>query len=430
MNKFELTTTTAVTQLIKKSQAKMCELDPMPSSLAKEHAAVLAPIITKTINKSMDKGTVSENLKNVILKPLLKNSLGGTILKWFQSYLSGCTQWMVIDSEDGKTSSLDNLALTRGVPQGSVLGPILFNLYIVPIGDICKKHGISYHGYADDQQEYLSFKPIPGCHEQCLSQLQGCISEVRNWMKANSLKLIDAKTEFLVLGTQQQLNKIKDIKIRISDNIIEPTDFIRNIGAYFDSKLKGTLHMNRLSSTIYRSIKGITRIRHFLNVNTTKTLIQSLVLSKLDYCNSILLEAPKYNLDKLQHLQNMTCRIILKLHKYKHITDHLMSIHWLRVNEWLTYKIAVLVYKCINGSAPEYLAELVVKNHHRILHLTYRRRLPVILARTSQVFRSSFAMMGPGIWNELPSNCTEAPTFQSFKTQLKTYLFRKCYHLF
>ena len=216
--------------------------------------------------------------------------------------------------------------------------------------------GFSYHGYADDQQEYLSFQPIPGHQAQCLNQLQGCISKVRNWMKANSLKLNDAKTEFLVLGTQQQLNKITDINIRIRDNIIEPTDFIRNLWAYFNSKLKGTSHVNGLSNTIYRSIKGITRIRQFLAVNTTKTLIQSLVLSKLDCCNSILLGEPKYNLDKLQHLQNMTCRIILKLHKYEHITDHLMSLHWLRVNERITYKIAVLVYKCINGTAPEYLA--------------------------------------------------------------------------
>ena len=106
-----------------------------------------------------------------------------------------------------------------------------------------------------------------------------------------------------------------------------------------------------------------------------------------------------------------------------------MSLHWLRVNESITYKIEVLVYKCINGSAPEYLAELVVKKHQRTLCSTYRRRLPVISARTSQVFRSSFAVMAPRIWNELPSNCTEASTFQSFKTQLKTYLFGKCYSL-
>ena len=116
-------------------------------------------------------------------------SLGGTILKWLESYLSGHTQWVVIDSEDGKMSSSDKIALNRGVPQGSVLGPILFNLYIAPLSDICKKHGISYHSYAADQQEYLSFKSIPGSQEQCLNQLQGCILEIRNWMKANSLKL-------------------------------------------------------------------------------------------------------------------------------------------------------------------------------------------------------------------------------------------------
>ena len=262
--------------------------------------------------------------------------LGGTILKWLQSALSGCTQWVIIDIEDGKTSSSNEITLTRGVLQGSVLGPILFSSFISPLCDICKKHRISYHSYADDQQEYLSFKPIPGSQEQCLNQLQECISGIWKWIKVNSLKLNDAKTGFLVLGTQQQLNKIMDINIRIGKDIIEATEFMRNLTAYFARKLKGTSHVNKLSSKIYRSIKGIARISHLLNVNTTKTLVQSLVLSELDYCNSILLRTPKYNLAKLQHLQNMTCRIILKLQTYEHIMDHLISLHWLKVNKRIT----------------------------------------------------------------------------------------------
>ena len=113
----------------------------------------------------------------------------------------------------------------------------VYPLYISPLCDICKKHEISYHSYADDQQEYLSFTPISGSQEQYLNQLQGCISEIQKWMKVNSLKLNNAKTEFLVLGMQQHLNKIMDINIRIGEDIIEPTEFIRNLGAYFDSKL-------------------------------------------------------------------------------------------------------------------------------------------------------------------------------------------------
>ena len=107
---------------------------------------------------------------------------------------------------------------------------------------MCKKYKISYHSYADDQQEYLSLTPIPGSREECLNQLQGCISEIWKWMKVNSLKLNNAKTEFLVLGTQQQLNKSMEINIRIGEDIIEPTEFIRNLGAYFDTKHLPTIH--------------------------------------------------------------------------------------------------------------------------------------------------------------------------------------------
>ena len=170
-------------------------------------------------------------------------------------------------------------------------------------------------------------------------------------------------------------------------------------------------------------------LRHLLDINTNKTLVQSLVSLNLIIVIAFYLGLPSKNLDKLQNLQNMTCRIILKFHKYEHITDHLMSLHWLKVNERITYKIAMLMYKCMNGFAPEYLTKLVGKNHQRTLCSTYRRRLPVISARTSQVFRSTFTAMGPRTWNELPSNYNGAPTIESFKTQLKTHLFRKSYSL-
>ena len=108
------------------------------------------------------------------------------------------------------------VALSFGVPQGSVLGPILFTLYTSPVGSICTKHDINYHMYADDQQIYLSFKPSKaGDKESCIRRLEMCISEIREWMIVNKLKLNDDKTEFIVFGSRQQLSKIGEVSINI-----------------------------------------------------------------------------------------------------------------------------------------------------------------------------------------------------------------------
>ena len=138
-----------------------------------------------------------------------------TALKWIASFLTSRTQQVAIGdlgTDLGATS--DPVTLTFSVPQGSVLGPILFTLYTVPLGKICRKHHISYHLYADDTQLYLTFKTNRnGSKEECIFNLENCINEIRDWMCINLLKLNDGKTEFIILGTQQQSQKISHISI-------------------------------------------------------------------------------------------------------------------------------------------------------------------------------------------------------------------------
>ena len=117
----------------------------------------------------------------------------GTALTWFTDYLKGHIQRVALDGIHGQTQS-DSVTLKRGVPQGPVLGPILFTLYIFSLGDICRNHGVDYHNYADDQQVYLSFSPaIDGDKKRCLNNLQNCIHDIRLWMRTNLLKLNDNK---------------------------------------------------------------------------------------------------------------------------------------------------------------------------------------------------------------------------------------------
>ena len=164
-------------------------------------------------------------------------------------------------------------------------------------------------------------------------------------MRTNLLKLNDDKTEVIVFGTRSQLNKIGEVSIKIGNDTISAVPSVRNLGVHFDKELKWTVHINRLTSNLYHILRKVAHVQHLLNDEATKIIIQALVLSKIDYCNSIYQGAPTYAIDKLQRLQNMGCRIIRKVHKYDHITPHLIKIHWLRIREHVVYKVCVLVLK-------------------------------------------------------------------------------------
>ena len=116
-------------------------------------------------------------------------SFGSKVLNWIEDYLHDHVQHVKINDKES-----DSVKLEHGVSQGSVLGPVLFTLYTSPLGDICKKHGVDYHCYVDDMQNYLSFKPIvKGNQEECIKTLELCIAEIRQWMQTNLLKLNDEK---------------------------------------------------------------------------------------------------------------------------------------------------------------------------------------------------------------------------------------------
>ena len=196
-------------------------------------------------------------------------------------------------------------------------------------------------------------------------------------MHTNFLKLNDEKTEYIIIGTYKNLQYVADTDITIGDETITASDFMRDLGLWFDKKLKGTVHINKITSSCIYTIRNVARIRHLLDLDTMKTLMQALVLSHMDYCNSLLLGCSDYLLQKLQHIQNMACRVVCQCSKFKHISPFLADIHWLKVKERIDYKVLTIMHKCVNGQALGYLTELLdidpeadptLGQHERRLH--------------------------------------------------------------
>ena len=321
-----------------------------------------------------------------------------TVLKWIASFLIGRMQQVAIgDLGTDLRATSDPLTMTCGVPQGSVLDPILFTLYTVPLGKICSKHHISYLLYADDTQLYLTFKPNRnGSEEACTHGLKNCINEIREWVCMNLLKLNDGKTEFIILGTQQQLQKISHISIQIGEDLVTPVDMVWNLGFFMDKYLKYKDHINRITSNTYNILRKIHQPRSLLDKHTTKIIVQALVLSKLDYCNSLLLGSPEYQMDKLQHIQNMTCRVIFQLRKHDHIMQYLKLLHWLKRRERIAYKIAFLIHKCKDNQVPVYLQQLLPSKHHEsLLRSSMTEYLNSDICKNTHTLRSSFSAAGP-----------------------------------
>ena len=329
----------------------------------------------------------------------------------------------------------DLFKLECGVPQGSVLGPILFSLFTTPLSQVIKKYkAVQYHFYADDTQLYIRLSP-QNCSSS-LDSLKSCLSDVHTWMMENGLKLNPDKTEFILLGSKIQRNSIASIlPVNILDNDLYPSDVVRNLGVLFDSNLSFTNHVNSIVKSCFVSLRDLRRVRRHLSVDTTVIAANALVSSRLDYCNSLFRSFSDKNFKKLQCIQNTLACIVVGSSKYSHITPVLKSLHWLPVRQRVVFKTAVLVYKFFNTGQPKYFSP-----HLSLYSSTAktRRSDPVKLYlktpfyvrsihKSKRHFDNSFSSDAPRLWNGLPDDIRTAPSISTFRKKLKTYLFGKAF---
>ncbi len=412
--------------------------DNLQSAYRRSHSTETALLRVQTdLLEALDRGSSAvlilldlsaafDTLDHSILLERLERSFGVTAcaLDWLRSYLTGRSQCVAVQTTTSTESSL-----AFGVPQGSVLGPKLYCMYTRAVGNIVKQHGMTHHIYADDTQAYIVLEPNT-IWDDIATKIKACVEAIRVWMTQNLLKLNDEKFEYIMFYPKHRPPASADRTLSISGSVFTPASHVRNLGVIQDCCLTMERQVNAISRSCYHQLRMIGKIRRYLTDDGCKSLVQSMITSRLDYANTLLYGLPQTLLSRLQRVQNAAARMITRTPRRHHITPILIELHWLPVEYRPRFKILLLTYKALHGSAPLYLQELLeIYQPTRSLRSASRSLLRVPRSRTLTYGKRSFRTASAALWNDLPDNIKEAPSVSAFKSRLKTHLFKHAYNV-
>ena len=360
---------------------------------------------------------------NILLETLQKKYfITGHVIKWLTSYLTNRHFAVTIG-----TVKADKLLMLYGVPQGSLLGPLLFILYTKEAANIALKYGLKIQLYADDTQLYMAFDPMQD-FDDMEQRFADCMNEIKAWMRSHFLKLNMDKTDIMFFGSRHNTNIHNLNSLELGDST--PTCrsdecFVKTLGVKLDENLTMKFHINNIIQVGHFHLKRFHRLRYYLNQDTKLKIVTAFILSKMDYCNSLLAISSQKNIQRLQKLINCSVRFIFNLRKRDHVSSFAKQAHILPAAFRIKYKLGTLAHKIINGKAPPYLSDMVV---------------PKIIHRCNLRSENDFFMMQPQspscdisskmtlIWNELPYDIRCLSDHEQFKKKLKTYFFNEAYN--
>ena len=237
------------------------------------------------------------------------------------------------------------------------------------------------------------------------------------------------KTEFILKGSKQRLTKCETDNININGEPIQLSKCIKYLGTWSDSQLSFKTHINFKCRMAWWNLQKLKLIRHTLTREAAHTIVLGLIISHLDFANSLLIGLPDCDINQMQNVQNAMARLVVQ---GETLTTEgcLKELHWLPVKFRIVFKVAVLMYRCLIDMAPTYLQDLIALSPNRKQGIRsnsdYKRLLVPCVSRQTFAARS-FSMMGPSTWNNLPTNIRSSTSLEHFKKNLKTVLFLKAY---
>ena len=359
---------------------------------------------------------------DILLIDLHRMGVRGDALCWLSSYLTHRTQCVSVDGH-----SSHRTRLRHGVPQGSVLGPLLFTVYCANLSYIFETHGVRYHVYADDTQLYVDFPPNDSA--SAADQISRCVIDVKAWLASRYLLLNEAKTETILFTTpNHRTPQPRPLVIDICGRKVTTSASIRDLGVHLDSTLSMTAHVSRTCRTAYAQLRCIAQIRSALTLRACKTLVLALVTSRLDFGNAALYGITGTLLYRLEMVQRSAARVILRLHRRDQhsMTEALRELHWLPVTQRIDFKLLTFMHSSVHANIPRYLADRITPYvPHRSLRSADQALVCVPRVNLKRFGRRAFSCAGPALWNSLSFYLRKQQDSGHFKKDLKTFFFKQ-----
>ncbi len=405
--------------------------DPYQSAYKSGYSTETALLnLTNTILTSLDSGkcvllaaldlsAAFDTIDHKLFLSRLQHMYGvdGTALKWFKSYLASRQQCVSINNVRSPSQ-----AIVSGVPQGSVLGARLFTMYTKPLSEIIHMHNVGYSCYADDTQIYLESNNDERSIEKATNRLVKCIQDICKWMNNNALKLNEQKTEFIIFNNSISYEGTK--QLTVGTDTVKSTKEIKILGVTLDYNMTMEKHVTNTCRSAHIQTRKIGSIRKYLTNDASKTITQSLVTVRLDYCNSLYMGLPLKTIHRLQLSHNNAARVVSRVSRYDHITGVLKALHWLPINRRCQFKLLTMTYKALHRDAPSYICDsLQWYTPARPLRSGSTTSLVPKRHRTIKIGKRLLDTSTATLWNTLPNHIKTSKDILTFKKQVKTYLF-------
>ena len=351
----------------------------------------------------------------ILLDRLEEIGIADKALDLLKSYITNRTYRTLINDIQS-----DEFQLKYGVPQGSVLGPLLFLIYLRPLSLLISKFPqIKFNIFADD---IIIYQTLP-LENNDNSSLINCTNNIRNWLINNNLLLNIDKT--LLINISKKLTQNKFPIYLIDNLIVEPSKTVKCLGVIIDEHMLLDNHLRFTAKKAFYYFSKVKKIRKLLSFHNLKMISQSYIISHLNYCNSIYYGITKSRINYLDRILRIIVRMIYGFKRKDHnsITECLTSLGWLEMRNYSAYRILCLTYTALNAKQPCYLYDII-----KLKENTRRLRSSNNLLLSNQKFnldtygKRRFSVSAPALWNNLPLHLRRCNSIKTFKKAVKNHL--------